>query len=76
MKKFKVVQCPNCGSVQSSQTTIIFKCFRCGRSKTVNPKSRLGFGIKILESFDTGDEAAKFVQEYQKQIWENKKREV
>jgi len=64
MKKFKVVQCPKCGNIQTSQSLLIFKCFRCGKSRTMNPKSRLGLGVKILDSFDTGIEAAKFVQEY------------
>ena len=66
MKPFKVIQCPNCGNIQVSQTSTVFKCFRCGKSKTFNPKSKLGLGVKVLASFDTGNEAALFVQEYQR----------
>jgi hypothetical protein len=66
MKNFRVIQCPSCGNVQVSQTSSTFKCFRCGKSRTFNPKSQLGLGVKILASFDTGEQAAKFVQEYQR----------
>jgi DNA-directed RNA polymerase subunit M/transcription elongation factor TFIIS len=66
MNSFKVIQCPNCGNIQVSQTESVFKCFKCGKSKTYNPKSKLGLGVKILASFSSGAEATKYVQEYKR----------
>jgi len=66
MNKFKVIQCPNCGNLQVSQTTTSFKCFRCGKSKTLNPKSKLGLGVKIIGSFNNSLDASKFIQEYKR----------
>jgi len=61
---FRVVQCPNCGTVQSTQAEKTFKCVRCNKSKTINPKSKFGLGIKILKSFQSGEAAARFIIEY------------
>ena len=66
MKKFKVIQCPNCGNYQVSQTTTSFKCFVCGKSRIMNPKSKLGLGVNVINSFDTGNEASLFIQEYKR----------
>ncbi len=63
--RFKVIQCPSCGHVQSSQSNTTFKCFRCGKSRKMNPKSKLGLGVKILASFESGIQAAQFIQAYQ-----------
>lgn len=64
IKVFRVVQCPSCGHVQSTQSMSTFKCHSCGASKTMNPKSKYGLGVKVLGSFGTGAAAAKFVQAY------------
>ena len=64
---YKVVQCPSCGKVQSTTADKTFKCFGCGKSRTINPKSKLGFGLKIIKTFNSGEDAAKFIIEYTKQ---------
>ncbi|MBW2987183.1 hypothetical protein KY336_01410 [Candidatus Woesearchaeota archaeon] len=70
---FKVCQCPKCGNIQSTQSETTFKCFRCNRSTKMNPKSKLGAGLKILKTFSDGNQASRFIIEYTKQKWENKK---
>ena len=62
MKRFKVVVCPNCGVVQSTEAISVIKCVRCGKSKQFKK-------LKILKTFDTGRQAALFVQEYNKSKW-------
>ncbi|MBW3011174.1 hypothetical protein KY335_02595 [Candidatus Woesearchaeota archaeon] len=71
--KYRVIQCPNCGNLQSTSSTTTFKCFRCNKSKTINPKSKLGFGVKILAAFDDSAKAALFIQEYTKRLFEKSK---
>ena len=63
---FKVCQCPKCGNIQSTQSETIFKCFRCNKSTTINPKSKLGHGLKILKTFSDGNQAARFIIEFTK----------
>lgn len=71
MSNFRVIQCPNCGNLQSSASNTVFKCFRCQKSKTINPKSKFGLGVKVLKTFDNGKSAALFIQEYTKLKNEN-----
>lgn len=70
MKKYMVVQCPHCGNLQSTSSATVFKCFRCGKSRKMNPKSKLGFGVKILAAFDDSAKAARFIQEYTRLLHE------
>ena len=65
MKRFKIIVCPNCGCVQSTEAESTIKCKRCGKSKQFK-------ALKILKTFDTGQQAALFVQEYTKLKWEQK----
>ncbi|MCK4670802.1 MAG: hypothetical protein KAT43_06375 [Nanoarchaeota archaeon] len=62
--RYRIVQCPNCGNLQSTSSTAVFKCFRCNKSKKLNPKSKFGLGVKVLAAFDESAQAAKFIQEY------------
>jgi len=72
MSNFRVIQCPNCGSIQSSASTTVFKCFGCQKSKTINPKSKFGLGVKVLQTFDNGKSAALFIQEYKRLKFEER----
>ncbi len=63
--KFKVYQCANCGNLQSSEAAVVFKCFRCGKSKRAAK-------TKMLAHFGTGRESALFIQEYMKVKWEER----
>ncbi|MBD3259763.1 hypothetical protein GF371_03995 [Candidatus Woesearchaeota archaeon] len=63
---FKVCQCPKCGNIQATQSEKTFKCFRCSKSTTINPKSKLGRGLKILKTFPDGNQAARFIIELTK----------
>jgi uncharacterized Zn finger protein (UPF0148 family) len=66
MKRFKAIVCPKCGFVQSTEAEGSIKCFGCGKS-TVFSK------LKVLQTFDTGQQSALFIQEYKKQKWETQK---
>ncbi|MBW2995212.1 DUF1922 domain-containing protein [Candidatus Woesearchaeota archaeon] len=66
MKRFKAVVCANCGCVQSTEAVSVIKCKRCGKNKQFKK-------LKILKTFDTGKQAALFVQEYTKLKWKQSK---
>jgi ribosomal protein L40E len=66
MRRFKVVVCAKCGAAQATESEKELKCRRCGKS-TVFKK------LKVLRTFDTGRQAALFIQEYTKLKWKQKK---
>jgi len=52
-KKFKLCQCPHCGSISIISAMRIFKCRSCGKSRVLYSKvSRIGENVKILCSSD------------------------
>lgn len=60
LKKFKIVQCPNCGAVQVTQARKACECFYCGKRNPFRVK-----GMWNLNLWETDDwqEAVRVCQE-------------
>ncbi len=65
-----VIMCPKCGIVQASQAAVVFKCRGCGVASQIKSKAKLGLSVKVLATFQNPLDAAAYVQEYTKRIWE------
>jgi len=71
LKKFKVIQCPKCGKISSTEANIMFKCIICNRSTKIKKKNEFGLALNILKTFDDPMEATNFCR-VAKDVYHNK----
>jgi len=60
LKKYKVIQCPNCGNISSCMSNITFKCIFCNKSRKIKKVKEFGLSVKVLKSFDDPREATNY----------------
>jgi len=52
-RKFKLCQCPKCGTVRITTATKIFKCNNCGKQRVfISKRNIIGNNVKVLCSSD------------------------
>ena len=68
LKQFLIIQCKKCGHYGVGQTNKILKysyhCKICNRTTKIKLKSKYGLNLKLIESFNTGLEAQKFLSKF------------
>ena len=71
LKRYKVVQCPNCGKIGTSMAVINYKCIYCGKSRKIKKKNDFGLSVKVLKDFDDPRECGNYCR-IAKDAYENK----
>lgn len=71
IKKFKIIQCNKCGHWQI-MGGLIFHCKICNKTTKLKLKSKYGLNLKLIESFDTGLEAQKFLSKFNEERLKDK----
>ncbi len=52
LKRYKVVICPKCGEVQTSEAEESFKCRSCHATRKMFSDKVIGTNIRVLASYD------------------------
>lgn len=68
LKRYKVVICPKCGEVQTSEAQEAFKCRNCHATRKMFSEKVIGTNIRVLASYDHPIDATEFVKEYKKRV--------
>lgn len=71
IKKFKVIQCPKCGTMQV-MGGLNFNCKICNHHTKIKLKSEFGLHLKLFKSFETGLEAEKYLRQLKNKIMEDR----
>lgn len=70
LKKYRVAYCPKCKKLQITSSKIL-KCKYCQKHTKIRQKNKFGFAINIIASFDTPNQATRFIKLYQNEKFKN-----
>ena len=69
INKFKIIQCPKCGTLQI-MGGLNFNCKICNHHTKIRLKSEFGLHLKLIKSFETGLQAEKYLRQYKNKTLE------